>query len=103
MLNSTTRGVNVGFLILCRMQWTDEHCTLLLQEILATEPFKHKARTQQRNNLSNNIIDHLNDLPGFSVTQRAVKDKFNLLKDKYDAKKEQDKASGIDVEVIDGD
>ena len=84
------------------MQWTDEHHTLLLREILATEPFKYKPRTQQRSNVLNSIVDHLNDVnnPAFSFTQRAIKDKFNLLKEKIIAKKkEQDKASGIDVEV----
>ena len=86
------------------MQWTDEQQTLLLREILATEPFKYKPRTQQRAVLWNSVVDHLNDLPAFSVTQRAVKDKFSLLKEKYKAKKkEQDKASGIDVEVTEID
>ena len=92
--------------VYCRMQWTDEHHTVLLREILAAELFKYKPRTQQRSNLWNSIVDHLNDAknPGFSVTQRAVKDKFNLLKDKFIAKKkEQDKASGIDVEVTEID
>ena len=37
--------------------------------------------------------------PAFTVTQRAVKDKFCLLKEKHIAKKkEQDKATSIDVE-----
>ena len=37
------------------------------------------------------IVDHLNDVqnPAFCVTQRAVKDKFNLLKDKFITKKER--------------
>ena len=80
--------------------------TVLLREFLATEPFKYKPRTQQRSNLWNCIVDHLNDVkdPAFSVTQRAIEDKFNLLKDKFIAKKkEQDKASGIDVEVTEID
>ena len=75
------------------MQETDEQHTLLLQEILATEPYKYKARTQQRSNPWNNIVDPLNDLPSFSETQRVVKDKFNL----------KIKASGIDVEVTEID
>ena len=83
------------------MQWTDEHHTLLLREILATEPFKYKPRTQQRINLWNTVVAHLDEVtnPAFTVTQRAVKDKFCLLKEKHIAKKkEQDKASSIDVE-----
>ena len=72
------------------MQWTDEHHTILLREILATEPFKYKPQTQQHSNLWNSTVDHLNDVknPAFSVTKRAVKDK-SIAK-----KKEQDKASG---------
>ncbi|PFX14801.1 Retrovirus-related Pol polyprotein from transposon 17.6 [Stylophora pistillata] len=75
-------------------------------EILATDPFKYKPQTQQPSNLWNSIVDHLHDVknPAFSVTQRAVKDKFNLSKEKFIAKKkEQDKASGIDVEVTEID
>ena len=48
----------------------------------------------------------LNDVtnPAFTVTKRAVKDKFCLLKEKYLAKKrEQDKASSIDVEETEVD
>ena len=88
-------------ILLCRIQWTDEHHALLLREILATEPFKYKPRTQQRINLWNTVVAHLDDVtnPAFTVTQRAVKDKFCLLKEKHIAKeKEQDKASSIDVE-----
>ena len=88
------------------MQWTDEHHTILFARDLATEPFKYKPRTQQRTYLWNSIVDHLNDVknPAFSITQRAVKDKFNLLKEKFIAKKkQQDKASGIEVEVTETD
>ena len=58
------------FIVLCRMQWTDEHHTILLREILATEPFKYKPQTQQHINLWNSIVDHLNDVknPALSVT-----------------------------------
>ena len=52
------------------MQWTDEHHTILLREILATKPFKYKPQTQQHINLWNSIVDHLNDVknPALSVT-----------------------------------
>ena len=60
VLNSTANRMDPWFVILlCRMQWTDEHHTLLLQEILATEPFKYKPRTQQRINLWNTVVAHL--------------------------------------------
>ena len=64
----------------------DWYYTILLREILATEPFKYKPRTQQRGNLWNSIADHLNDVKKFTAK-----------------KKEQDKASGIDVEVTEID
>lgn len=35
--------------------------TILLREILAPETFKYKPRTQQRSNLWNSIVDHLDD------------------------------------------
>lgn len=49
------------FIVLCRIQWTNKHHTILLREILATETFKYKRRTQQRSNMWNSIVDHLND------------------------------------------
>ncbi|KAK2554124.1 hypothetical protein P5673_024476 [Acropora cervicornis] len=72
---------------------TDEHHTVVSQEILATELFKYKPQTQQQSNLWYSIVYHLNDVknPAFSVTQRGIKDKFIA------DKKEQDKASGINV------
>ena len=58
------------FIVLCRMQWTDEHHTILLREILPTEPFKYKPWIQQRINLWNSIVGHLNDVknPALSGT-----------------------------------
>lgn len=55
------KSESLFFIVLCRIQCTDEHHTILLRDILAIETFKYKPRTQQRSNLWNSIFDHLND------------------------------------------
>ena len=55
------KSESLFFIVLCRIQWTDEHHTILLRDILAIETFKYEPRTQQRSNLWNSIFDHLND------------------------------------------
>ena len=61
------------------MKWNDEKDVALLREILCEEPYQYKPKSKERGNVWSKIAGNLNDLPSFNVTQRAVRDRFNLL------------------------
>ena len=80
------------------MVWQDQHDLLLLREILAQEPWKFKQGSVERGKCWDLIADTLNTLEdtGFRVDKRSVRDRFGLLRSKYDKKiKDEEKASGI--------
>ena len=81
--------------------WTSDHDILLCREVLLVEPFNHKPSTRERGQAWDTIADDLNSITDvkFSVNKRSVRDRFNLLVDKF-KKQERDleRASGIDFE-----
>ena len=88
------------------MVWQDQHDLLLLREILAQEPWKFKQGSVERGKCWDLIADTLNTLEdtGFRVDKRSVRDRFGLLRSKYDKKiKDEEKASGISPEPTEVD
>lgn len=80
------------------MAWTDEHNDLLVREMYLLEPWNYKKGSQQRGNIWEQISDSLNDLdnPKFNVTQKSVRDHYNLLEKQQKRKlREEERASGI--------
>ena len=84
------------------MEWTEKHDIFLCtQEILAADLFKSKKKTTQRAQLWQQIADSLcgYDRPVFSVSKRAVRDRYSVITSKYRKRTQAEvRASGIDVE-----
>ena len=77
------------FLFLQRpiMAWTDKD-DLLLRESLLLESFKFKSGTKERGNAWKMVADNTNQLDSeqFKVNQRAVRERFRILKTYFEAK-----------------
>jgi hypothetical protein len=71
------------------MEWSDKHDILLAQEVLTSEPFRHRPRTVERGKVWQDISDQLNtnSLVKFRVTKRSTREHFILLLMKYKAKR----------------
>ena len=83
------------------MAWNDQKDDSLCKEILLFEPYRYKVRTKEKRNAWTAIADSLNEIKSqnFQVDQRAVRDRFNILKSRYVSKmKYEETASGISVE-----
>ena len=82
------------------MEWTEQH-VFLCREILAVDLFKTKKKTTKRAEMWQKITDNLSSYgsPKFSVTKRAVRDRYGIISDKYKKKiRSEEKASGIQVD-----
>ena len=80
------------------MIWSCAHEEILCREIFMYEPFNHKAGTRERGEAWKLIAESLNSLdnPKFTVTQRAVREKYSLLEKSYKQKiRKEENASGI--------
>ena len=66
------------------MRWTKDYDLLLLKEILLFEPYSQKRRSQERGHVWERTAESLNgqreDKILFKVSQRSVRDRFNVLK-----------------------
>ena len=83
------------------MCWTVTHDELLCREIIVVAPFLKKPSSRERGAAWTEIAENLNklDQPKFAVSQRSVRGRFTLLeRRRKEERREQDKASGIDVE-----
>lgn len=63
------------------MIWTEQHNEMLIREMFLFEPRKYRKGSPQRGNVWEQISAFLNDLddPKFDVTQKSVRDHYNLL------------------------
>ena len=72
------------------MEWTQKHDILLCREILVVVPYKHKKGTNKRGKPWTVIAENLNAVPvdeaKFNVKQRGVRERFDLLKNKFSEK-----------------
>lgn len=79
--------------------WKEEsQKILLLKEVIIEEPYIFKEGSKERGAAWTSIAKRL-EKAGLKVTQRSVRDKFSkLLKDFQTREKEEQKASGVEVE-----
>ena len=91
------------FFIRKSMQWTREHDILLCREVLALEVYKHtKKGTNEAGRLWDEIAKNLRGCQTVrfksNLTQRAVRERFNLIQGRFkENKKTELAASGISV------
>ena len=71
-------GLIILFFTLFRspMIWNDEKDVLFIREMVIVEPYKHKEKSRERGQAWQDLPDHLNELPGFTVSARAVRERF---------------------------
>jgi hypothetical protein len=85
------------------MSWTEQHDSRLCGEISLIYPFTGtKKGTVQRGKKWDEVAINLSKLedPIFKVDKRAVRDRYNLLSQRYRKKmKEEEKASGVSPEI----
>lgn len=83
------------------MVWTEHHNEMLIREMYLLAPWEHKKGSPQRGNVWEQISCSLNDLdePKFNVTQKSVRDHYNLLERQQKKRiRDEEKASGISPE-----
>ena len=84
------------------MDWTEKHDLCLACEIRASDILKStKKKTVQRAQVWQQIADTLcsYDTPKFTVSKRAVRDRYGIISSKYRKKlSAEERASGIEVE-----
>ena len=84
------------------MEWTDQHDTLFLREVLVSDLYQTRKGSPERGKVWDGVAARLNNLsvPNFHVNKRSLRDRLNLLMTKFKAKtKDEEKASGISPEV----
>ena len=90
------------------MRWTKDQNLILLKEILLFEPYTHKKESPERGRVWEQIAESLNgqrqDKIMFKVSQRSVRDRYNLLASNYTKRqRDEERASGISPEVTEVD
>ena len=81
------------------MEWTEQKDVMLAREILLCEPFKYRAGSKERGSAWSQIAGNLNTHPGFTVSQRAVRDRFGILEKKAKKRKREiENGTGISPE-----
>ena len=84
------------------MVWNNDKDVLLCREILVVEPYKFKEKTRERGTAWTLLSDNLNQVSGFTVNMRAVRERFKLLEAKYKKKNNEElKATGISPDESD--
>ena len=82
------------------MVWNEHHDLAFVREILAVQPWRHRLGSSERGQSWDEIAAILNSLPEPSfrqLTQRAVRDRYNLISNKDKISKEN-RESGISPE-----
>ena len=88
------------------MEWTQVNDLLLCTEIRVREPYKFKKSSNERGKIWTEIAKTLNEnqVIKFHVTQRGVRERYEILKTKFLEKiKAEENASGISPEVTELD
>ena len=93
--------------------WSNDHDIVMCREVLIVEPYRFKIRSPERGKAWESLAETLNAMSSlsskFKVTARSVRDRYNLLTKKMQAKLKseekasEEKASGIDVETTELD
>ena len=67
------------------MQWNEETDVFLRREMASLGVFQDKSRSRERGQIWHQIATNLNGYPSFSVTLRAVRQRFTTITKKYKA------------------
>ena len=86
------------------MRWIKDQDLILLKENLLFEPYSQKRGSPELGSVSEQIAESLNGLREdkslFKVSQRSVRDRFNVLKNNFAKRqREEERASGISPEI----
>ncbi|XP_066920033.1 probable cyclin-dependent serine/threonine-protein kinase DDB_G0278487 [Clytia hemisphaerica] len=84
-----------------KMAWTDDHNIIFMREVLMYEPWNHQKGKPERGQIWKNIAESLNsiDHPYFKVTDRSVRDNYNVLEKAYNKQESvRNKGSGLEVD-----
>ena len=68
------------------MQWNEDKDLLVMREMLSLSVFQHKSGSREKGQAWQKIATNLNDYPNFSVTLRAVRERFTTIMRKHKAK-----------------
>jgi len=70
------------------MLWSELQDELLLRECIVVQPYLYKQQTRERGSAWTRISESLNGIAElkFYVTQRSVRERFNLLLSRYKEK-----------------
>lgn len=80
------------------MKWSDQHDITFAREILVSTLYETRTGSPERGKVWDKIAENLNKLesPKFHVSKRSLRDRLNLLMNRYQAKiREENLASGI--------
>jgi len=81
------------------MGWTEQKDVMLAREILLCEPFQYRVGSKERGSVWSQIATNLNTHPGFTVSQRAVRDRYSTLEKKAKKRKREiENGTGISPE-----
>ena len=64
------------------MEWTEQKDVMLAREILLCEPFRYRVGSKERGSVWSQKATTLNTHPGFTVSQRDVRDRYSILEKK---------------------
>ena len=64
------------------MEWTEQKDMMLAREVLLCEPFQYRVGSKERGSVWSQIVTNLNTHPRFTVSQRAVRDRYGILEEK---------------------
>ena len=90
------------------MRWIKDQDLILLKEILLFESYSQKRGSPELGTVSEQIAESLNGLREdkilFKVSQRSVRDRFNVLKNNFAKRqREEERTSGISPEISETD
>ena len=71
------------------MEWTEQKDVMLAREILLCEPFQYRVGSKERGSVWTQIATNLKTHPGFTVSQRAVRDRYGILEKKAKKRKRE--------------
>ena len=76
------------------MVWTKEKDLVLLQEVAVEGVMHQKPKSRDRGSAWQKVVDSINSLPGYEVSSRSVRYRYNNLAKKKYIKLRWDKKKG---------
>ena len=72
------------------MVWTKKKDLIMLQEVAAEGVMHQKPKSRDRGSAWQKVFDSINSLPGYEVSSRSLRDRFNNLAKKHKIKMGQE-------------